>query len=153
TTLTTGSVAGSNSVTATSGTLTGSPLTFTANTAAGAATKVAFTTQPSNVTAGIANSPSIVVTIQDGSNNTVTSSTATVTLAIGTNPGSATIGGTVSVAAVAGIATFNNVRLNKTGTGYTLAASSGTLAGATSNTFNVVAAPAVTIAIDSGSAQ
>ena len=41
-------------------------------------------------------------------------------MAIGTNPGGGTLSGTTTVAAVAGVATFSNLSINKAGTGYTL---------------------------------
>lgn len=103
--------------------------------AVGPASKLAFTVQPSNVVAGAANSPSIQVTVQDASGATVTTSFALITLAI--DPGSATIGGTVAVFAVNGVATFSNITVTRVGTGYKLTASATSLTGATSNTFNV----------------
>ncbi len=116
------------------------------NITVGATTQVAFVQQPSNAVAGAAISPSVTVAIQDANGNTVTTNTSTVTLAIGTNPGSGTLGGTVSVAAVAGVATFSNLSINKTGTGYTLAASDGALTGATSGAFNITAGAATKLA-------
>ncbi len=116
-------------------------------TGGGQANRVAFTQQPTTVNAGATITPAVRVTVQDSSGNTVPSSTATVTLAIGTNPSGATLGGTTSVAAVSGVATFSNLSLNNVGTGYTLTASSSGLTGATSNTFNVqaqVATPVIT---------
>ena len=55
----------------------------------------------------------------------MTSDSSSVTLAIGTNPGSGTLSGTVTVAAVNGVATFSNLSINKAGTGYTLTAADG----------------------------
>ena len=104
---------------------------------AGAASKLAFSVQPTNTAAGASVSPAVKVQIQDASGNLVTSATDNITLAIGTNPGSGTLAGTATVAAVGGEATFSNLSINKTGTGYTLAASSGSLTGATSSTFNI----------------
>src|ERR1043165_4533143 len=88
----------------------------------GAATKLAFTVQPSNTTAKAAITPGVQVTVQDASGNTVTSATNSVTIAIGTNSGSGTLSGTATVAAVNGVATFNTLTIDKVGTGYTLAA-------------------------------
>jgi hypothetical protein len=138
-----GTSAGTNNNTlqATSTGLTGSPVTFTASATAGIATKLAFSVQPANVAAASAISPSVAVQILDASNNLV-SSTASVTIAIGTNPGSSTLGGTTTVAAVGGVATFSNLTLNKTGTGYTLTAAATGLTGATSAAFNVTAGAA-----------
>ena len=44
------------------------------------------------------------------------------TLAIGTNPERGTLSGTLTSAAVAGVATFAGISINKPGTGYTLKA-------------------------------
>lgn len=111
------------------------------------ATRLAITQQPSAVGAGSAITPAVKVTVQDAAGITVTGSSATVTIAIGTNPTGAVLSGTVSVAAVNGVATFSNLMLNKAGTGYTLKATSGSLASATSAMFNVlgqVATPTIT---------
>jgi hypothetical protein len=61
-----------------------------------------------------------------------------ITLALGNNPGGGALGGTTTVTAKNGIATFTGLSLNKAGTGYTLVASSGTLSTATSG-FTVAA--------------
>jgi hypothetical protein len=114
--------------------------------AVGAATKVVYTQQPTAVVAGSAISPAVVVTVQDSVGNTVTSSSATIAVAIGTNPGAGTLSGTVSVAATNGDATFSNLSINKVGTGYTLVASSTGLTSATSSTFNVTVGAAAKVA-------
>lgn len=105
----------------------------------GVATRLAFTVQPSNGIAGAANSPAVQVTVEDVHGNTVSSATNSITLAIGTNPAGGTLSGTVTAAAVGGIATFSSLILDKTGAGYTLAASTTGLTGATSSSFNVSA--------------
>ena len=84
-------------------------------------------------------SPSLTVQVLDSVGTLITSSTASVTLAIGTNPGSGTLAGTVTRAAVNGIATFDDVSIAATGTGYTLVASSTGLTSATSSAFNILA--------------
>ena len=88
------------------------------------------------------------MTIQDSGGNTVTtgaSATASVTLAIGTNPGSGTLActGGLTKAAVAGVVTFTGCSISAVGTGYTLVASSSGLTSATSSAFNVTAPAAV----------
>jgi len=103
----------------------------------GAAAKLAFSQQPSNTVAGASITPAITVQVEDSNGNLVTNSTASVTMAIGTNAGGGTLSGTTTVAASGGIATFSGLSINKTGTGYTLAASSTGLTGATSSTFNI----------------
>ncbi len=97
---------------------------------------LAFGQQPTNVAAAASIAPAVTVAIQDAFGN-LTTSTANVTVAIGTNPASGTLGGTLTQAAVAGVATFPNLVVDKVGTGYTLTAASGALTGATSVPFNV----------------
>ena len=108
------------------------------NVTVGAAAQLAFSTQPSTITAGDALSPSVAVTVQDAGGNTVTTSSATVTLAIGTNPGAGTLTCTTNpVNATSGVATFNGCAINNAGTGYTLTAAATGLTSATSSTFTV----------------
>ena len=137
TTWTLGSTLGSQSVTATVAGLPNLTVTLSATGVVGAPKKLAFQVQPSNAAANVAMVPAVQVVAQDTFGNTVTSFAGNVTLAIGTNPGGSTLGGTLTVAAVAGIATFSNLTLNQPGTGYTLAASATGLASATSAAFNV----------------
>ena len=101
------------------------------------ATKLAFVQQPTNTVAGATITPAVTVAVQNVSGSTVTTNTSTVTLAIGTNPAGGALSGTLSVAAVAGVATFGNLLINNAGTGYTLTASDGALTGATSTAFNI----------------
>ena len=84
------------------------------------ATKLAFTVQPSNIASKAAVAPAVQVAVQDASGNTVTSANDNITLAIGTNPGSGTLSGTATAAAVNGVATFNNLSIEKAGSGYNL---------------------------------
>ncbi len=116
--------------------------TFTIS--AGTAAKVAFTTQTTGGTYATAWSIQPVVTVQDALGNTVTGNTSSVTLAIGTNPGSGTLSCTTNpVTAVAGVATFAGCKIDNVGTGYTLVATDGSLTSATSSTFDINAgAPA-----------
>ncbi len=114
--------------------------------ASGPATKLTFSTQPGGGSGGAAWSQQPVVTIQDAAGNTATSSSVSVTLAIGTNPGSGTLSGAVTMNAVNGVASFSGISLNKPGTGYTLTASSSGLTGATSSFFNIVTGPATKLA-------
>jgi hypothetical protein len=122
--------------------LVGGFASATFNIIPGAATQLVFTGQPSNATAGANIAPAITVTARDAKGNTATAFTGSVTLAIGTNAGSGTLGGTVAANAVAGVASFATVNINKSGIGYTLTAASGALAGATSNSFNIIAGAA-----------
>ena len=114
------------------------------------ATQLVVTTQaPASVPAG--GGFSVVVSAEDGSGNVATSFTGNVTLALVANPGSSTLGGTLSVTALNGVATFNNLTLNKIGTGYTLQATgvnaSTNLTSLTSPAFNVTAAAATQLVV------
>jgi hypothetical protein len=136
--------AGTYTLTATDGSLT-SATSSSFIVSPAAASKLAFTAQPTNTVAGVAITPAVTVTVQDADGNPVTSgagSTASVTIAIGTNPGGGTLSGTKTVAAVAGVATFSGLSIDHVSTGYTLTAASTGLAGATSGTFNITAGAA-----------
>jgi alpha-tubulin suppressor-like RCC1 family protein len=132
---------------ANSGTLTAATSTaFSISPAAPA--KLAFGVNPINVLgnaviAGAAAAP-LTVLITDMFDNQ-TAATSSVTVSVGTNPWrtpfatGATLSATSGLltrAAVAGVATFSDLRLDKPGPGYTLLANSGILTGATSASFN-----------------
>jgi len=80
------------------------------------------------------------VTARDPFGNTTPAFTGAVTVAIGANPGSGALTGTLSHNAVAGIATFNDLQIDQPGIGFTLTAAASGLTGATSATFDMVAA-------------
>jgi hypothetical protein len=102
----------------------------------GMATQLIFTMQPANSTAGVPINPAVQVTARDAIGNTASFS-GNVTISIAFNPvGGSLVNSTTTVAAVGGVATFSNLRLNKPGTGYTLQAAAGTL-NTTSTGFNV----------------
>jgi alpha-tubulin suppressor-like RCC1 family protein len=118
----------------------------------GVATQLAFSTPPVATVAGAIIAPPIVVTAQDASGDPATSFTGAVTLAFGANPGASTLSGSLTAAAVAGLATFSNISLNHAGAGYTLTASSGALTPATSAAFSITGA-AATMARSGGDLQ
>lgn len=132
-------VPGSPSVTATVSGVAGLTASVGATANVGPATQLVFTVQPSTVLAGSAITPAMQVAARDQFGNPTPAFVANVSVAIGTNPGGATISGTTTVAAVAGVATFSNVRLSTSGTGYTLVASATGLTSATSAGLNVTA--------------
>jgi hypothetical protein len=105
------------------------------------ATKLKFTTQPVSGVAG-STLAAIKVSVENVSGNAVVGDTSAVTIKFGSNPGSATLGGTLTMNAVNGVATFSNITINKTGTGYTLVASDGSLTTDTSGAFNITPAAA-----------
>jgi hypothetical protein len=112
--------------------------TFTVNAAS--AFKLVFGVQPtSGVMHGNAIKPAVKVLIEDQFGNVLkTDSTSQVTMSIATGPNGATLGGTVTVTAVKGVATFSNLILSSAGT-YTLLATDGSLS-VTSSSFQVVSA-------------
>ncbi len=93
----------------------------------GRATRLSFSTQPASAQANVAIA-SIAVQILDKAGNVVTNATDAVTLVLGKNPWASldsrggSLLGTATVNAVAGVATFNNLRIDKPGQGYTLEA-------------------------------
>lgn len=103
--------------------------------------RLAFSIQPGGANANAPLSPQPVVAAQDAIGLTVTSFNGPVTLAIksGTGTAGATLKGATTVNAVNGIATFTGLSIDKGGTGYVLTATSGTIAPAESNAFNIAA--------------
>ncbi|MDP3048379.1 MAG: ubiquitin-activating E1 FCCH domain-containing protein, partial [Thermodesulfovibrionales bacterium] len=99
--------------------------------------KLAFLQKPTNTIYNQTITPAVTVEIQDINGNRVTTATNTVTIAIGANPAGGTLSGTLSVSAVAGVATFSNLSINNVGNDYTLTASASGLTGATSEEFNI----------------
>jgi hypothetical protein len=154
-TWTLGPSAGVQSLQASRTGLTGSPVTFSPNAQAATPDHLAFTVQPSNVTAGAAITPAVRVTVQDARDNTVTGYAGDVTVAIGTNPSSdGQLFGTRTLAAVAGVATFSDLTIDLIGVGYTLTASGvGVPTGATSASFTVTAGAAAVLAQWTGNSQ
>ena len=101
-------------------------------------TRLMFRQQPMTTTAGSTMSP-VEVDLVDGQGNTITTFTGTVTVDIApvSNPGGAALAGTKSVNAVAGAATFADLRITLAGTGYRLVASSDTLSAVASASFAI----------------
>jgi alpha-tubulin suppressor-like RCC1 family protein len=100
--------------------------------------RMVFSTQPSNVFVDSAIVPAVIVTLEDAAGDTAASSADAVTLSIGTNPGgeAAFLGGSLTVAAIDGVATFPYLSVNRPGTGYTLTATVTGLTSVTSTPFN-----------------
>ena len=112
-----------------------------------APTKLALAVQPTTVISGAAITPAVQVTVQDAQGNTVTGSTPSITLAItsGSGAAGAVLGGTLTRAAVNGVATFNDLTIDKAGAGYSLTATATSLTSATSSAFSVVTAKDVAV--------
>jgi signal peptidase I len=137
--------AGTYTLTASSGSLTqASSASFTITV--GSASKLGFTTNPSDSAVGVAFATQPVVAVQDAGGNTVTSSTPSVTLSITPPAGGAILTCTANPGdAVAGVATFAGCRIDSAGT-YTLTASSGGLTSAVSASFTVEGSAATKLA-------
>ena len=110
------------------------------NVTAGAVAQLAFAVQPAASTvAGVPFTPAIQVRIQDASGALLTGRSDQITISLRNNPAGGTLSGTRTVTAVAGVATFSNLTLQKACTGYTLGARAQDASGATSNAFTIVA--------------
>ena len=111
----------------------------------GTTNKLAFTTQPSSSTiSGNTFAQQPVVTIQDAAGNTITTATDLITLSLTTGTG--TLGGTLSMNAVKGVADFSGkgLNINQTGTDKVLTASATGLTSATTTpAFTITAALAI----------
>ena len=101
------------------------------------ATQLAFQQQPTDTVYGSTIAPAVTVRILDANGSTVTESTAQVTLTLA--PSGPTLGGTLTLAAVSGVATFAGLTVNQVGA-YTLGAASTGLTGATSASFVILPA-------------
>lgn len=99
--------------------------------------RLAFRTPPGNAVAGDAMS-AFEVEVQDANRTLVGNATSSVTLQIGVNPGSGSLGGTTTVAAVNGVARFDAVTIDNVGNGYSIQATSTNLTTVTSAVFDIV---------------
>src|SRR5205807_1822706 len=79
---------------------------------AAAADHLRFLQQPTNTSAGVAIRPAVTVLVLDQFGN-LTASTANVTVAIGSNAGGGTLSGTKTQAASGGVASFNDLSIQK----------------------------------------
>jgi hypothetical protein len=126
----------------------------TAGSAPLVATQLVITQQPAVAQLiGVNTVPALVVQARDASGVPVPGFTDSVTIAFGANPGAATLAGTLRVAAVSGVATFNAWNVSAAGDGYTVVASAPGLTSATSTAFNVGAGGPALLSVVSGDAQ
>jgi len=94
------------------------------------------TTQPPNIV-GLDDTFDVQISAEDANGNVDTSFNGPVTMALDNNPGGATLGGTLTVNAVNGVADFPDLTLNKAGCGYTLKATSAGLTSVDTGSFTV----------------
>ena len=90
--------------------------------------------QPTDTKFGTVITPAVTILAADAYGNPAG---ATVTMAIGSNPGSGTLSGTTVRGTVGGTATFNDLSIDKTGIHYTLVATVGSIT-TTSAQFDIV---------------
>jgi hypothetical protein len=126
---------------------TGSSITNSSSTAAaakiGAPAKLAFVTQPGGAAAGSLLSSQPVLAIQDAKGNTVTGSILPVKLSVtgGGDNNSVALFGPTTMNAVNGVAKFNNLMIDRVGSGFVMTASCGNLTSAISNPFAISPGP------------
>jgi streptogramin lyase len=99
-------------------------------------TQLVITQQPP-ATVKVSSPFTVKASIEDAYGNVVTTASSSVSVALANNPTGATLGGTLTVAAGQGVASFTNLTINKVGSGYTLQVTSTGLTSATSNPINV----------------
>ena len=112
--------------------------------AAAAASRRAFTVQPSQTVQSAAITPPVQVAAQDSFGNLATEFQDSVTVALPANPPIASLSGNTVVRAVNGVATFNDLSIARVNAGYTLIATAGALASNASTPFSI-AKPPVTL--------
>jgi hypothetical protein len=130
------SAAGTVVLSATDGSLTSADSSSFSVAAAGVSSELAFAQQPSSATVGSIITPPITVEVEDSNGNPVDTDDSAVTLAIASGPAGATLGGTTTVDAVDGVATFSDITVSATGT-VTLSATDAALTPATSSSFSI----------------
>ena len=85
--------------------------------------RLVFTVQPTTTRFNNPIAPPVVVTAQDANGQTSIGFTGTVTMSLNTNFAGGTLNGTTAVTAVAGVATFSDLRIDRPGILYSLRAS------------------------------
>ncbi|MBI3930029.1 MAG: YncE family protein [Armatimonadetes bacterium] len=103
--------------------------------------QLAFSGQPSDVQVGATITPAVTVVVKGENGVVVPTATNPVTLVLMDNEEGATLGGTTTVNAVNGVATFSDLSVSLAGD-YFLMASSGSLTAANSDPFDVLPPPA-----------
>lgn len=111
--------------------------------------QLAFITQPSDSNPSTIIAPAIRVEVQDANGAKVASATDNVTLAFQADPssGGATLGGTLTVAAVSGVATFANITVDLSYADYSLRATASGLTNGVSNVFDILPAAPTNITL------
>ncbi len=110
----------------------------------GVAARLVFDDEPASTRAGDV-MPPVRVGIEDAYGNRVPDA-GVVMMALGTDPaGESTLGGTLSVEAVEGVARFEDLSIDQAGVGFTLVASADGLSSATSGAFEITPRAAILV--------
>lgn len=102
--------------------------------------QLAFTSAPFFVSTNL-NLPPVRVAVRDACGGPIPGSTIPITVALNANSASAVLGGTTTVNAINGVATFLDLTVNKPGAGLTLGATSTGLMTATTAAFTIAGTP------------
>ncbi len=140
-----GPIVGGQSLLVTSPGLAGSPLTINATASALPPSALAIVTQPASVTVNT-RLASVQVSARDAAGLPSASFVGSVSVALGANPGGATLGGTRTRVAAGGNVVFDDLTIDKPGVGYTLVFTATGLSPATSIPFEVRAGAATRLA-------
>jgi hypothetical protein len=105
----------------------------------GPATRLNFTVQPSDTTAGASIRPNVRVAAFDALGNAATGFSGNVTVVITPNTGTsgAILSGTTTQAAVNGVVQFSDLKIDRAGSGYRLTATASGVTGITSTAFDI----------------
>ena len=115
------------------------------------ATQLVFTIEPAaSQVAGVVISPAILVEAQNGAGETDVAYNGYVTLYLASDPtvGSATLLGTTTVQASAGVATFDDISIDVAAAGYTLGVTASSMLRAESSPFDVSPGPPTSLGIN-----
>ena len=111
-----------------------------------AATQLVFTAQPTDAVAGAAIDPGIEVEVRDARGAVLEDYRGSITIALEDSAAGATLAGTRTVNAVAGVARFSGIWVNRAKRGYTLRASADGIPGVESAAFSITAGPVARMA-------
>jgi hypothetical protein len=102
-----------------------------------AADVLSFNVQPSSVAAGNIMTPPVQVTVRDTLGNVDAAFNSPISVSIGSNPVGGNLSGSTSVTPVNGVASFGDLKIDKSGSGYTLSASATGATTTASSAFDV----------------
>jgi len=109
----------------------------------GTPASLAFSARPGPARAGQPLDP-VRVAVVDSAGTPIAEADSLITIGLGVNPTGATLSGTDTARATNGVATFRDLQIDRSGTGYRLTASGGGLPPQDSDPFDVMPAPPTT---------